>query len=131
MTMAKALNEGLRKAMEAEPLFKRQQKELGDALKVMVYGVLGKGSEVVGLREHYGACQVFVYEEAFRKLEAQGEVRPRDGKMWLLIESERPGKDLGAWAESGALALFALARVALGVETPPCNLRAPYPSVGR
>lgn len=68
----------VRRAMEAEPLFKRQQKELGDALKEMVYGAMGKGSEVVGLREHYGACQVVVYEDAFRKLLAELAARHRE-----------------------------------------------------
>ncbi|MFZ5471203.1 MAG: hypothetical protein ACOZIN_17410 [Myxococcota bacterium] len=33
------------------------------------------------------------YEEGFRQLEPLGEVRPRNGQLWILIEGERPGEN--------------------------------------
>ncbi|MBU8898276.1 hypothetical protein DRW03_01060 [Corallococcus sp. H22C18031201] len=35
------------------------------------------------------------YREAFALLRAQGEVQPREGRLWLLVEGERPGADRG------------------------------------
>ena len=46
------------------------------------------------------------FRDAFEKLAAMGEVRPRDGKRWVLIEGERPRADVGVLLYAAALALF-------------------------
>jgi hypothetical protein len=48
------------------------------------------------------------YRDGFEKLRGFGEVRPREGKLWILMEGERPGGDRGALLISAALVLFAL-----------------------
>lgn len=35
------------------------------------------------------------YREAFELLRAKGEVQPLQGRLWIIIEGQRPGEDLG------------------------------------
>lgn len=46
------------------------------------------------------------HREAFDTLRAMGEVRPRDGQMWILLEGQRPGADSGVLLSVLGLALF-------------------------
>ncbi len=53
------------------------------------------------------------FDKAFPLHAQWGEVRPRDGKLWILVEGERPGEDLGAYLGTGLLALVILANAYL------------------
>jgi hypothetical protein len=57
------------------------------------------------------------FAEAFRQLRALGEVRPRAGQLWLVVEGERPGEDLGRLAVSSLLIAFGAAHAWLLVRT--------------
>lgn len=46
------------------------------------------------------------YEDGFTKLAQAGEVRPREGRLWLVVEGERPGQDLGLLVEVAAIVLL-------------------------
>lgn len=35
------------------------------------------------------------YQEAFTLLRSKGEVQPLEGRLWIVIEGERPGEDVG------------------------------------
>lgn len=48
------------------------------------------------------------YEDGFKLLKEMGEVRPRDGKLWILVEGERPGGDSLTALLSAAVGAFAL-----------------------
>lgn len=47
------------------------------------------------------------YREAFVKARQLPGLRPRDGKLWLVLEGERPREDWGAVVTAVLLALFA------------------------
>lgn len=47
------------------------------------------------------------YGEAFVRGRSLAGVRPREGKLWILLEGERPGEDRGALVTALLLALFA------------------------
>jgi len=46
------------------------------------------------------------FRDAFAKLKEWGEVRPQDGKLWLLDEGRRPGEDRGILVVDGLLLTF-------------------------
>ncbi len=46
------------------------------------------------------------YRDALALMERMGEVQPHDGRLWLLIEGERPGADRGLLLVSLALVCF-------------------------
>lgn len=46
------------------------------------------------------------YRDGFAKHLSFGEVQPVDGKLWILLEGERPGEDLGTWLLLGVLVPF-------------------------
>ncbi len=48
------------------------------------------------------------YSDAFKLLGEAGEVRPRDGLLWVLVEGERPGADTLTAALAAAVGAFAL-----------------------
>ncbi|MHB8876567.1 MAG: hypothetical protein ACYC8T_22970 [Myxococcaceae bacterium] len=48
------------------------------------------------------------YEDGFKLLADMGEVRPHGGKLWVLIEGERPGGDTLTGLLSSLLVAFAL-----------------------
>ena len=48
------------------------------------------------------------YDDGFKLLESMGEIRPRDGKLWILVEGERPGGDALTALYASAVAAFAL-----------------------
>jgi hypothetical protein len=48
------------------------------------------------------------YQEGFQKLTDLGQVRPRDGKLWILIEGQQPGRDLVTALIASGLMLFSL-----------------------
>jgi hypothetical protein len=48
------------------------------------------------------------YEDGFKRLNDMGEVRPRDGKLWILVEGERPGGDALTALMSAAVGAFAM-----------------------
>jgi len=47
------------------------------------------------------------YHDAFVRAHALAGVRPRDGRLWIVLEGERPGEDHGAPVTAALLALFA------------------------
>lgn len=49
------------------------------------------------------------FAAAFDHLARIGEVRPRDGKLWIVLEGERPGENLGLLLILGVLVTFAIA----------------------
>jgi hypothetical protein len=48
------------------------------------------------------------FEDGFRKLLQMQEVRPLDGKLWMLLEGVRPGEDRAALAWATGLIAFAI-----------------------
>jgi hypothetical protein len=54
-----------------------------------------------------GSGEAARYEEGFHKLAELGEVRPRDGKLWILIQGDSPRSNLGTLAWMTGLVLFA------------------------
>ena len=48
------------------------------------------------------------YQESLQKILAMGEVQPRDGRLWVLLEGERPGDDLPGFLSFLALSAFGL-----------------------
>jgi len=46
------------------------------------------------------------YRDAFLRARTLAGVRPRDGKLWILLEGERPGEDRGALITALLLVLF-------------------------
>jgi hypothetical protein len=53
------------------------------------------------------------YGEGFKLLRELGEVQPRDGRLWLVVEGERPGSDLGVLLVGLVLLTFILGNAAL------------------
>ncbi|HYO59708.1 hypothetical protein [Archangium sp.] len=53
------------------------------------------------------------YREGFKLLREMGEVQPRDGRLWMVVEGERPGGDKGVLFVAGVLVTFMLANAAL------------------
>lgn len=53
------------------------------------------------------------YREGFTLQRELGEVRPRDGRLWLVVEGERPGGDRGTLWVALLLVTFILANGAL------------------
>ncbi len=53
------------------------------------------------------------YGEGFKLLREMGEVQPRDGRLWLVVEGERPGSDLGVLLVALVLLTFILGNAAL------------------
>jgi hypothetical protein len=51
--------------------------------------------------------KAFAYREAFAKARQLPGLRPRDGRLWLVLEGERPRQDWGAVVTAVLLALFA------------------------
>jgi hypothetical protein len=45
------------------------------------------------------------YRDAFELLRAKGEVQPLEGRLWIVIEGQRPGEDLGRLAVTALLVL--------------------------
>jgi hypothetical protein len=45
------------------------------------------------------------YSEAFKLMREKGEVQPLEGRLWILIEGQRPGEDLGRLAVTLLLVL--------------------------
>ncbi len=48
------------------------------------------------------------WEDGFRKIAEMGEVRAADGRLWVLVEGERPGADARALAWGVGLVAFAV-----------------------
>jgi hypothetical protein len=46
------------------------------------------------------------YRDAFELLRAKGEVQPLEGRLWIVIEGQRPGDDLGRLAVTVLLVLI-------------------------
>jgi hypothetical protein len=46
------------------------------------------------------------YQSAFALLREMGEVQPRDGRLWLLVEGQRPREDVGLVFVAGLLLAF-------------------------
>ncbi|PTL77452.1 hypothetical protein [Vitiosangium sp. GDMCC 1.1324] len=53
------------------------------------------------------------YREGFKLLRDMGEVQPRDGRLWIVVEGERPGGDKGVLFVALLLTAFILANAAL------------------
>jgi hypothetical protein len=53
------------------------------------------------------------YREGFTLLREMGEVRPQDGRLWLIVEGERPGADRGVLLVAGVLLAFIFGNLAL------------------
>ncbi|MFY2563729.1 hypothetical protein ACN469_39435 [Corallococcus terminator] len=53
------------------------------------------------------------YQDALALLRSMGELQPHEGKLWLLIEGERPGEDRGRLLTCLALLAFAVLNAAL------------------
>jgi hypothetical protein len=51
------------------------------------------------------------YKDAFELLRAKGEVQPLQGRLWIVIEGQRPGEDLGRLAVTLLLVLVIAANV--------------------
>jgi hypothetical protein len=64
------------------------------------------------------------YKDAFELLRAKGEVQPLDGRLWIVIEGQRPGEDLGRLAVTALLVLVIAANVLFLVR----GLRRPVPA---
>lgn len=64
------------------------------------------------------------YRDAFELMRARGEVLPLQGRLWIVVEGERPGEDLGRLAVAVLLGLVIAANVLLLVQ----RLRPPAPS---
>ncbi|ADO71152.1 hypothetical protein [Stigmatella aurantiaca] len=66
------------------------------------------------------------YRDAFALLREKGELQPREGRLWLLIEGQRPGEDWGRAGVAVLLAAFAAANGVLlvrGLRRPPAGER--------
>lgn len=46
------------------------------------------------------------YRDAFALLRSKGEVQPLEGRLWIIIEGERPGEDFGRLVVALLLVLF-------------------------
>jgi hypothetical protein len=64
------------------------------------------------------------YRDAFELLRAKGEVQPLQGRLWIVIEGQRPGEDLGRLAVAMLLVLVIAANVLFLVR----GLRRPVPA---
>ncbi len=53
------------------------------------------------------------YRNAFELLRSLGEVHPRDGKLWIVVEGERPGEARGQLWAASLLVTFILVNVYL------------------
>jgi hypothetical protein len=53
------------------------------------------------------------YREGFALLRRMGEVQPRNGRLWVVVEGERPGEDKGAVFAALLLATFLVANATL------------------
>lgn len=53
------------------------------------------------------------YQEGFKLLREMGEVQPRDGRLWVVVEGERPRADKGVLFVALVLVTFILANAAL------------------
>ena len=51
------------------------------------------------------------YRDAFELLRAKGEVQPLQGRLWIVVEGQRPGEDLGRLAVTLLLMLVIAANV--------------------
>jgi len=67
------------------------------------------------------------YREAFELLRSKGEVQPLQGRLWIVIEGQRPGEDLGRLAVTLLLVLVIAANGLFLVQ----GLRRPAASKGR
>ncbi|MDC0715013.1 hypothetical protein POL68_41575 [Stigmatella sp. ncwal1] len=66
------------------------------------------------------------YRDAFALLREKGELQPREGRLWLVVEGQRPGEDWGRAGVALLLAAFAAANVMLlvrGLRRPPSGER--------
>jgi hypothetical protein len=66
------------------------------------------------------------YRDAFELLRAKGEVQPLQGRLWIVIEGQRPGEDLGRLAVTLLLVLVIATNVLFLVR----GLRRPVPTAG-
>jgi hypothetical protein len=64
------------------------------------------------------------YKDAFELLRAKGEVQPVEGRLWIVIEGQRPGEDLGRLAVTALLVLVIATNVLFLVR----GLRRPVPA---
>jgi hypothetical protein len=64
------------------------------------------------------------YRDAFELLRAKGEVQPLQGRLWIVIEGQRPGEDLGRLAVTLLLVLVIATNVLFLVR----GLRRPVPA---
>ncbi len=53
------------------------------------------------------------YREGFRLLREMGEIQPKDGRLWMVVEGERPGGDKGVLLVALMLVTFVLANAVL------------------
>jgi hypothetical protein len=53
------------------------------------------------------------YREGFKLLREMGEVQPWDGRLWMVVEGERPGGDTGVLLVTLLLVTFILSNAAL------------------
>lgn len=66
------------------------------------------------------------YRDAFELLRAKGEVQPLQGRLWIVIEGQRPGEDLGRLAVTLLLVLIIATNVLFLVRA----LSRPAPAPG-
>jgi hypothetical protein len=64
------------------------------------------------------------YRDAFELLRAKGEVQPLQGRLWIVIEGQRPGEDLGRLAVTALLVLVIATNILFLVR----GLRRPVPA---
>lgn len=64
------------------------------------------------------------YRDAFELLRTKGEVQPLEGRLWIVIEGQRPGEDLGRLAVTMLLVLVIATNVLFLVR----GLRRPAPT---
>lgn len=70
------------------------------------------------------------YRDAFELLRGFGEVRPHDGKLWILVEGERPGESRGQLWLASLLVTFILVNVYLLVRGLTARRRPPAAGPG-
>jgi hypothetical protein len=62
------------------------------------------------------------YRDAFALLRAKGEVQPLNGRLWIVIEGQRPGEDWGQWTTALVLGFIIAANgmfLVRGLRRPP------------
>lgn len=64
------------------------------------------------------------YRDAFELLRSKGEVQPLEGRLWIVLEGQRPGEDLGRLAVTALLVLVIATNALFLVR----GLRRPVPA---